>query len=52
MGDYSWSVLVVSEGGSVRASATCAPTSLYDDYDLSKFGNSICDMIACVDVYE
>lgn len=51
MGDYCWSVLVVRDADRTRAAATCAPKSLYDAYDLGKFNNSICDMIACVDVY-
>lgn len=51
MGDYCWSVLVVREADRTRAAATCAPKSLYDAYDLGEFNNSVCDMIACVDVY-
>ena len=51
IGDYCWSVLIVRDVDRTRAAATCAPKSLYDAYDLGKFNNSICNMIACVDVY-
>lgn len=47
---YTWTVLVVKEGGGVRAAATCAPTSLYDEYDLSEFGGSVCSFAAYADI--
>ena len=48
----SWSVLLVNEGGSTRAVVTCAPTTYYQRFDLSQYGGSPCDLIACGDVYD
>jgi serine/threonine-protein kinase len=47
---YTWTVLIVREGSGVRAAATCAPTSLYDEHDLSEFGGSVCSFAAYADI--
>lgn len=51
MGDYCWTVLIVNDG-SLRVAVTCAPKGLYNEYDLSKYGYSICNMAAVKDIYE
>ncbi|MBP3885370.1 MAG: PASTA domain-containing protein [Olsenella sp.] len=48
---YTWTVLIVKEGDDVRVAATCVPTSLYDEYDLSEFGGSVCSFAAYADIY-
>lgn len=48
---YSWSVVIVSDAGQLRVAASCAPTSLYDQYDLTGFGGGVADMIAYIDAY-
>lgn len=51
-GDYCWTVLVRSQtGNKVDAIVTCAPKSLFNNIDLSKSGNSICDFIVYSQVY-
>lgn len=50
---YSWTVLLANEPAGTRAVVTCAPTSYYrNNFDLEPYGGSICDMIACTDVYQ
>lgn len=53
VGGVSWTVLLVSEAnGDLRAVVTCAPTTYYtSNYDLKDYGNSICDFVAAMDVY-
>lgn len=48
---FAWSVLLVYENGSARATVSCAPLSYYQNIDLSAYGGSACDYIACGDVY-
>lgn len=52
MGDLVWTALIANEGSNTRVSVTCAPKSLYANYDLSPFGGSYCDMAAYIDVYK
>lgn len=51
MDDYYWTVLIASEGGTTRATATAAPKSLYSSLDLSQYGGSLCSFVAFSDVY-
>lgn len=52
MGGYSWTVLVANENGTMRAAVSAMPTWAYKEYyDLSEYGDSICDMVAYADVY-
>lgn len=52
VGGNSWTVLLANEGDGTRAVVTCAPTSYYkDNYDLEPYGDSICDFVACAEVY-
>ncbi len=53
VGSNCWTILVVNEGDdSTRAVVTCAPISYYQsNYDLEPYGKSICDFVACMDVY-
>ena len=41
----------MSDAGQLRVAASCAPTSLYDRYDLTGFGGGVADMIAYIDAY-
>lgn len=53
VGTNCWTILIVNEpNGSTRAVVTCAPISYYtSNYDLEPYGKSICDFVACMDVY-
>lgn len=51
-GDYCWAVIVRGvSNNQADAIVTCAPLSLFNNIDLSKSGNSICDFIAYSQVY-
>ena len=51
-GGYVWTVLLANESSGTRAVVTAAPKWLYaDHYDLSAYGDSVCDMVAYADVY-
>ena len=53
VGTNCWTILIVNEpNGSTRAVVTRAPISYYtSNYDLEPYGKSICDFVACMDVY-
>ena len=52
-GDKVWTVLIVTEKNAApRAVVTCAPSDYYaSNFDLKPFGDSVCDFVACADVY-
>ena len=53
VGGNCWTILLVKEpSGSVRGVVTCAPIDYYmSSFDLEPYGKSICDFVACSDVY-
>lgn len=51
-GDYVWTVLVRSTTDSkTEAVCTAAPKALYEQQDLSQYGNSICDFVAYQEMF-
>lgn len=51
-GDYCWTVIVRAvSNNQVDAIVTCAPRSLFNNVDLSKSGNSVCDFVAYSQIY-
>lgn len=50
-GDLVWTVLVVGNNGSYRASATCAKQGLYNSAEVSTYGGSVCQFVAYQEVY-
>ncbi len=51
MGDLVWTILIVGNGGSTRAVATCAKGTLYTADDLASFSGSVCKYVAYQEVY-
>ncbi len=51
MDNLVWTILVVGNNGSVRASATCAKEGIYASDDLRQFGGSVAQFVAYQEVY-
>lgn len=47
---YCWTVLISKKNDEVSVVVTAAQTSLYNNYDLSGFGGSPCDLVAYADL--
>lgn len=51
MDNLVWTILIVGNNGSVRASATCAKEGIYSLDDLNQFGGSVAQFVAYQEVY-
>jgi hypothetical protein len=51
MDNLVWTILIVGNNGSVRASATCAKEGIYSLDDLNQFGSSVAQFVAYQEVY-
>lgn len=51
MDNLVWTILIVGNNGSVRASATCAKEGIYSLDDLNPFGSSVAQFVAYQEVY-
>lgn len=50
-GDYTWVILIGGYTGSTKVVALVAPTSYFDSIDLTAYGGTVCNYVACVDLY-